>query len=57
MADTDYYLRAVTQNEQGTYYGGVVTFKTDAAGFAAVTNAEPFCRRYHLYRRECVRND
>ncbi|HPQ46264.1 MAG TPA: S-layer homology domain-containing protein [Clostridia bacterium] len=41
LGDTTYYLRAVTQNEQGTYYGSVISFTTDAAGIPIVTYPEP----------------
>jgi len=41
LANTTYYLRAVTQNEQGTYYGSVITFRTDNAGAVSITNGTP----------------
>lgn len=35
-SNTTYYLRAVTNNPQGYYYGSVVTFMTDDAGLPVI---------------------
>jgi|GEM_PF-1791107 len=38
--ETTYYLRCVTDNPQGQYFGSVVTFVTDEAGLPIVENAD-----------------